>query len=374
MNDTGLVQLDMWTFAESRAEAEKAGKDTSVSPLWMSWSADFLARIFPSPANGKVFEKANALVYGGNFFGSLASYDPEWCCWKMSPGLPTKTLHKWGHFDKRMHCWLLVRCPASAMMHNGKLYLLLMPERPIYANDGFAWPTLTAHDFQNRVAPADEKIHVTESGTLKYINETGLSHIRLSQTVKYYEEKADWHTLIANDAEKTGEMELKRENGLSSQVRWATLKAEGNHQKNSRDNHISLEPQVQQWSTPCARDSRTGGYAADLNRHSPNLNSQAVYNPGDKLNPDWCEQLMGFPVGWTDPEADTPVITADGLMTQPFPAPPGAQAAHEVARTTDRNTHRKDRIKALGNGVVPQVVLPIALAMKARLEAEDDLS
>lgn len=167
-----------------------------------------------------------------------------------------------------------------------------------------------------------------------------------------------------------------RSHGFSRlRVRWATLKvrdkyAEG-YEHGLQRNTPNLTTQVQQWTTPCSRDTRTGGYAADLKRNTPNLNSQAIENAGEKLNPDWCEQLMGFPVGWTDPEAETPIITVDDLMTQPFPAPPGAQAAHEVPRTTDRNDYRKDRIKALGNGVVPQVILPIALAMKARLEAED---
>jgi hypothetical protein len=344
MSNTGQVQLNMWTFAESQAEAARDGADTSASPTWMSWSADFPVRTLVLPGNVRVFEKAHALVFGSSSYDLLASYDPALCCWKMSPGLPTKTLKRLGYYDKRMRCWLLVRCPKSAMTQNGKLYLLPMPERPTQETDGSAWATPTAHDFQNRLAPTNDKIHVTSSGTLKYINQTGLSNIRLSQSVKYYEEKENWHTLVANDGLKEGAIEQKRENGLAAQVQWAT---------------------------PCARDSRTGGYAADKSRHTPNLNTQAIDNPGDKLNPDWCEQLMGFPIGWTDPDVTVPRMTAAELMCHEFPAPPGPQLPHEAPRTTGRKEYRKDRIKALGNGVVPQDVLPIALAIKDYLERED---
>lgn len=375
MSNTGLVQLNMWTFAELQAEAARDGADTRESPTWMSWLADSRVKTLVLPGNVRVFEKAHALVFGSSSYDLLASYDPALCCWKMSPGLPTKTLKRMGYYDKRMRCWLLVRCPKSAMTQNGKLYLLPMPERPTQETDGSAWATPTAHDFQNRLAPTDDKIHVTSSGTLKYINQTGLSNIRLSQSVKYYEAKENWHTLIANDGLKEGDIELKPENGLSAQVQWATLKARDHYSESYehglKRNTPNITTQVQQWTTPCARVSRTGGYAADKSRHTPNLNTQAIENPGDKLNPDWCEQLMGFPIGWTDPDVTVPGMTAAELMCHEFPSPPGPQLPHEAPRTTGRKEYRKDRIKALGNGVVPQDVLPIALAIKDYLERED---
>ena len=213
-----------------------------------------------------------------------------------------------------------------------------MPERPTSANAGFVWQSLNVNDAKQRSLPDANEIHVTRSGILKYKNQTGLSQMQLNQAIQYYEDKNDWHTLTANDGLKEGAIELKPENGLAAQIRWATLKANGNHQRNSQDKHVSLGVQVGD-------------------------------KPGDKLNPDWCEQLMGFPVGWTDSDAAVPVMNAQGFMCHDWPAPPGImQYPHEVPRTTGRKAYRKDRIKALGNGVVAQDVIPIALAIRYYLD------
>jgi len=48
------------------------------------------------------------------------------------------------------------------------------------------------------------------------------------------------------------------------------------------------------WQTPEAANQ--GGYQISNGKRVPRLGSQA----GGRLNPDWVEQLMGIPVGWTD--------------------------------------------------------------------------
>lgn len=70
-----------------------------------------------------------------------------------------------------------------------------------------------------------------------------------------------------------------------------------------------------------------------------------------QLNPDWVEWLMGWPVGWTDPECDRPWPFLP-LGDDPADLPP--TMPRYVPRTTMRRQHRVARISALGNGQVPQ--------------------
>lgn len=54
-----------------------------------------------------------------------------------------------------------------------------------------------------------------------------------------------------------------------------------------------------------------------------------------------------------------------------WPAPPGPQHDWEPPRVTERTEYRADRLKALGNAVVPQVVYPLAVMIREWLERQD---
>lgn len=58
------------------------------------------------------------------------------------------------------------------------------------------------------------------------------------------------------------------------------------------------------WPTPKSRDSRVAPSPAEARRKSPSLPNMvaSVAGSGLYLSPDWVEQLMGLPVGWTDIE------------------------------------------------------------------------
>ena len=71
---------------------------------------------------------------------------------------------------------------------------------------------------------------------------------------------------------------------------------------------------------------------------------------GARLNPDWVEFLMGWPIGHTDPDRDAePGFRSLGDDPATLPR----DAAGYLPRITDRREHRVARIKALGNGQVP---------------------
>lgn len=78
-----------------------------------------------------------------------------------------------------------------------------------------------------------------------------------------------------------------------------------------------------------------------------------------QLNPDWVEELMGYPRGWTDLDRDEPGIWMG------WPARPGEpQYPYEHPRTVVGMKDRAKRLKALGNAVVPQQAEPIFRAVQ----------
>ena len=103
------------------------------------------------------------------------------------------------------------------------------------------------------------------------------------------------------------------------------------------------------------RELRRGGHITDDE-------AKAMINTHGRLNPDWVEWLMGWPVGWTDADLDEPRAWLP-LPDDPADLPP-SDPGH-IPRTTTRRENRASRIKALGNGQVP---LCAAVALETMLE------
>ena len=139
---------------------------------------------------------------------------------------------------------LLPTLPRWGMWADGVLYRLPTPELHTAASVGGVWPTPIASDSPNRQAPNNPIILST--GLLKH-RLGDLTHgktARLSETVKF-------------------------------------------------------------WSTPMASDWKRGkrSEASYEKRHAPSLPDtvQHMHQKSDlTLNPDWVEQMMGYPVGWTN--------------------------------------------------------------------------
>lgn len=106
--------------------------------------------------------------------------------------------------------------------------------------------------------------------------------------------------------------------------------------------------------------------------------SQDVGCPTGQLNPDWVCWLMGWPIGWESLEPLTELRWLDWSVDPAdveceydsvddsdytFPRtnkrlPAGASRPTKpmIGRVTRKVAHRRDRLKALGNGQVPAVV------------------
>jgi len=66
--------------------------------------------------------------------------------------------------------------------------------------------------------------------------------------------------------------------------------------QNGKDGSVGLGRLVQMWPTPTAHNSKEMNSPSEANRNTPTLAAQV----GGKLNPQWVEWLMGWPIGWTD--------------------------------------------------------------------------
>lgn len=126
--------------------------------------------------------------------------------------------------------------------------------------------------------------------------------------------------------------------------------------------------QAVNWPTPTQRDWR-GGCSANVRKDGRKRNSLdfVVYEKQQgQLNADWVELLMGLPIGWTDIN----VAKEDIESWQGWPAAINVeQYAYEPPRVIVGQKNRAKRLKALGNGCVPQQVY---LVFAAIVEVENE--
>jgi len=121
----------------------------------------------------------------------------------------------------------------------------------------------------------------------------------------------------------------------------------------------NLEEQVSltMWPTPAARDYKGANSLehCEVNgtgrKHMDQLPNAVAHGdkpePSGALNPTWVEWLMGWPIGWTSMDA---IKELDWRGWETDPADEG-----EVLRVATGIKHRVGRLKAIGNGQVPQV-------------------
>ena len=133
------------------------------------------------------------------------------------------------------------------------------------------------------------------------------------------------------------------------------------------------------WPTPTASDVE-GGVAKDVQKNNSSysrVNKKGVrfgvklrdavgYEedrtwPTPSLNPDWVEWLMGYAPGYTDPEYTEPMHLEDHL---------GFESEPDIPRVTTRKEHRVNRLKCLGNSIVPQIMYEIGNAILADHQSE----
>ena len=129
----------------------------------------------------------------------------------------------------------------------------------------------------------------------------------------------------------------------------------------------SSEGQYKMWPTPTASDPE-GGVVKNVELNNGNfsrtnkkgvrwgvkLKDAVSHVDNGSLNPDWVEWMMGYGQGYTDPDnKDSFTLGShEGFAIEP-----------NTPRVTTENQYRKDRLKALGNSIVPQIAYHIGNAI-----------
>jgi hypothetical protein len=154
---------------------------------------------------------------------------------------------------------------------------------------------------------------------------------------------------------------------LPQRSKEATLKMQNGHRK-GRTKPSNLREQVDEetmkmWPTPTANEDAAGRPNGKMQRmlgNDPNIRGKTPkeWEKGS-LNPDWVEWLMGYDRGWTDLDCDNPQ-PHDGFIKEP----------EDIPRVAKGKKDRAKRLKGLGNAVLPQIPMQIALAIKKTREVE----
>ncbi len=149
------------------------------------------------------------------------------------------------------------------------------------------WPTPAARDYKGSYRPES------------LIRKDGKSRMdALPQCVEY--DQTTWPTPTVQEGGKIGNKANYGQKGLSNHPSIVGLPSRGKLNKSGKSQGS------QQWATPRANKvhpvitEENRDYLA--NRNKSNLEEEIAGHCGKaqgKLNPDWVEQLMGLPVGWT---------------------------------------------------------------------------
>lgn len=162
-----------------------------------------------------------------------------------------------------------------------------------------------------------------------------------------------WHTPDCSDRRSP----KSKQQGLSNQAKayWRTPQSHNGAQG----------PKSKMFYEKCLKTGQSAITLVDQVKNQL-ANKVKLNKTEGQLNADWVELLMGLPIGWTDIN----VAKEDIESWQGWPAAINIeQYAYEPPRVIVGQKNRAKRLKALGNGCVPQQVY---LVFAAIVEVENE--
>lgn len=162
-----------------------------------------------------------------------------------------------------------------------------------------------------------------------------------------------WHTSDCSDRRSP----KSKQQGVNNQVKayWRTPQSHNGAQG----------PKSKMFYEECLKTGQSAITLVDQVKNQL-ANKVKLNKTEGQLNADWVELLMGLPIGWTDID----VANEDIESWTGWPAPINVeQYAYEPPRVIIGQKNRAKRLKALGNGCVPQ---QIYLVFAAIVEVENE--
>ena len=263
-NDTppngGLTQLSLPMFDVSDSQVSQGLSQETLQPYSVASPASHTQLLVSDLARKMI------ATYGRSSGVLLANFDHELSCWKMcQASLPGMLFTS------------LVTLPRWGTTVDGELYEQPTPVRHTNGNAGSAWPSPKAIEPNERIETWTARRH-----------RCNMMGPALSTAIQML-----WATPTARDH------------------------SGGTYASEQNRNSPHLSSLCKLWATPKARDYRSGGTDPQKTRDrvinrkrgelTIDLPEQVIHQATTELetgllNPEWVEQLMGFPPGWTNPD------------------------------------------------------------------------
>jgi hypothetical protein len=296
---------------------EEIGED-----VLMSFRRDFLARTSPLPESKQ--ESTETQADSGEKWSELsARYDRDTSGWKTHRCLWEEDLHwsqvslpKWGRIDADGVLWERTTQEPDTS--------------GIGAGCGESWPTPKTRDWKDSMG-----------ASLDATNPDGSHRDRRDRLMGAIVDRQNWATPQARD-HRTGGAD-----------RWENPERSRNLNDQVAHQHSFPSPGttgMSNGSGNCEKSNKLheAGVITDDERKSMRAGN------GGQLNPDWVCWLMGWPISWTQLE---PLEHMDwrGWDVDPADLPP--DHPDYVPRIATDIPNRIDRLRAIGNGQVPQAMV-----------------